>query len=118
MDCILNQVIVNCIACPVIDNCCCCSNELLNTQNKCDLVHVALWRVSDVTSMHSDSDVAVSDEAGADCAQSLQATRLLLLAPPNPSRAYSRHENFKVSESRDAQQIEVIWFNPTFWASK
>lgn len=60
--------------------------------------------------MHSESDVAVSDEAGADCEQSLQATRLLLLAPPNPCR----HENFKVSESRDTRQIEVIWFKSSF----
>ena len=29
MDCILNQVIVNYIACPVIDNCCCCSNRFV-----------------------------------------------------------------------------------------
>ena len=29
MECILNQVIVNCIACPVIDNCCCCSNRIV-----------------------------------------------------------------------------------------
>ena len=74
------------------------------------LVHVALWRVSVCAEMHSDSDVAVFDEAGADCGQSLHATRLLLLAPPKPSR----HENFKVSASRDTRQIEVIWFNSSF----
>ena len=28
MDCTLNQVIVKCIACPGIDNCCCCSNRI------------------------------------------------------------------------------------------
>ena len=65
------------------------------------LVHVALWRVTDVAAMHSDSDVAVVDEAGADFGQSLQITLLLLPAPPNPFR----HENFKVSVSRDTRQI-------------
>ena len=67
------------------------------------LVHVALWRINLCAEMHSDADVPVSDEAGADCEHSVQATRLLLLAPPNPFR----HENFKVSESRDARQIEI-----------
>ena len=73
------------------------------------LVHVALWRVYVCAEMHSDSDVAVFDEAGADCEQSLQATRLLLSAPPNPFR----HENFMVSESRDTRQMWVIWFKPS-----
>ena len=35
MDCVLNQVIVNCIACPVnIDNCCCCSTRVVEHSNQ------------------------------------------------------------------------------------
>ena len=88
MKCILNQVIVNCIACPVIDNCCCCSNRIVeHSKQVCGSLArggcaegLTLQRASYRLAMGATAAIKMASEPEYQAAKSIaQAAQVMLL---------------------------------------